>query len=154
MAGAPAYRFDTYGNTAAQPRPERRPDISVIPGRGPLQTIDPRWKVVLRVCVAVILILAIGAFVRLEFGAAATSASITHDELELDLNTARAEGSSLEVQASNLSNPAYVREYASSKLGMSAPVVVETMTLGEDVVAVDDSGALSLSGSVAAVGRG
>lgn len=154
MAGAPAYRYDNYGYAEAQPRPERRPDISVIPGRGSAPQVDPRVFVLLRVFVAMVLILAIAGIVKIELGSAAVAASVTHDELAMDVNTARAEGSALEVQASNLSNPAFVREYASTKLGMSAPLTVETMALGEDVVVVDADGDLSLSGSIAAVARG
>ena len=153
MAGAPAYRYDNYGYAEAQPRPERRPDISVIPGRGRAVQVDPRVFVILRVLVAVAVILAVAGAVRVHFMSAAVEASVAYEEIAMDVNTARAEGSALEVQASNLSNPAYVRDYAKTKLNMSAPATVETMTLGEDVVAVDESGTLSLSGSIAAVAR-
>lgn len=164
MAGAPAYRYDTrrydsyryrtYGTAAPKPAPERRPDITVIPGRAPRPSLDPRIHVVIRVIVAVTVILMLAGLLRVGFASAATTANIAHEELSMQVNAARAEGGELEVQASNLSNPAYVREYASSKLGMQAPLTVETMTLGEDVVVVDEDGALSLSGSLAAVARG
>ena len=154
MAGAPAYRYEAYDyDYAEQPRYTRRPDITVIPGSGPAAHVDPRIFVALRVIAAVVVILAIAGAVRLSFDAATVSASVSYEELAMDVNSARAEGSALEVQASNLSNPAYVRDYAANKLGMSAPVMVETMTLGEDVVVVDEGGALSLSGSLAAVAR-
>lgn len=153
MAGAPAYRYDNYDYAQTRPNPQYRPDISVIPGRGPLPRIDSRVYTLLRVLVAVIVILGIAGVARLYFIGEAVTASVAHEELAMDLNTARAEGSALEVQASNLSNPAYVRDYAATKLKMSAPVMVETMTLGEDVVVVDADGALSLSGSLAAVAR-
>ena len=152
MAGAPAYRYDHFDYAEAQPR-TRRPDITVIPGRGPLPQVDPRVFVVLRVIAAIVLLLAVAGVARLQFTNAAVAQSIAHEELAMDVNTARAEGSALEVQASNLSNPAYVRDYAANKLGMAAPVTVETIALGEDVVVVDEGGALSLSGSLAAVAR-
>jgi cell division protein FtsB len=152
MAGAPAYRYDNYDYAEAQPR-TRRPDISVIPGRGPLPQVDPRIFVLLRVLAAVVLILAVAGIARLQFTNAAVAQSMTHEELAMDVNSARATGSALEVQASNLSNPAYVRDYAANKLGMAAPATVETIALGEDVVVVDENGALSLSGSLAAVAR-
>lgn len=153
MAGAPAYRYDNYDYAEARPNPQYRPDISVIPGRGPLPRVDSRVFVLLRVAVAVLVILGIAGVARLYFIGEAVTASVTHEALAMDVNTARAEGSALEVQASNLSNPAYVRDYAASKLKMSAPVMVETMELGEDVVVVDADGDLSLSGSLAAVAR-
>jgi len=153
VAGAPAYRYDSYEYAEAQPRANRRPDITVIPGSGPASRIDPRVFVAIRVIVAVVLILAVAAVVRLQFYSAAVNASVAYEELSMDVNSARAEGSALEVQASNLSNPAYVRDYAANKLGMAAPATVETMVLGEDVVAVDADGALSLSKSLAAVAR-
>ena len=155
MAGAPAYRYDNYDYdyAQAQPRTNSRPDIYVIPGRGPAAKIDPRVFVALRVLVAMVLILMIAFVARIQLVNAAVAESITYDELAMDVNTARATGSALEVQASNLSNPAYVRDYAAKKLGMAAPTTVETIALGEDVVVVDEGGALSLSGSLAAVAR-
>ena len=153
MAGAPAYRYDNFDYAEAQPRTMRRPDISVIPGRGPLPQVDPRVFVVLRVLLAVVLILSVAFVARLQLTNAAVAQSIAHEEMAMDMNTARATASALEVQASNLSNPAYVRDYAANKLGMAAPLTVETIALGEDVVVVDEGGALSLSGSLAAVAR-
>lgn len=153
MAGAPAYRYDNFDYAEAQPRTVRRPDISVIPGRGTLLRVDPRVFVVLRVLAMMGIILLVALAVRVQFTNAAVAASITHEELAMDVNTARATGSALEVQASNLSNPTYVRDYAANKLGMAAPLTVETIALGEDVVVVDEGGALSLSGSLAAVAR-
>lgn len=148
------YSDYNYGTAAPQLRPERRPDISVIPGRGAQPALDPRVRVLLRVVVAIALILAVAGVVRVGFTNAAVAANIANEELSMDVNAARAEAGELEVQASNLSNPAYVREYASTKLGMQAPETVETLTLGEDVVVTDGDGALSLSGSLAAVARG
>lgn len=154
MAGAPAYRYDNRSYAEPLPRTPRTPDITVIPGRGARPQVDPRVFTVLRVFAAVVMILAVAAVARIYFSDEAVAASMVGDELTMDLNAARARGSALEVQASNLSNPAYVREYAANKLGMAAPDMVETMTLGEDVVVVDADGALSLSGSLEAVARG
>ena len=151
MAGAPAYRYDNYAQTS--PQPEYRPRISVIPGRGPAPRVDSRVFVLLRVAVAVLVILGIAGVARIYFIGEAVTASVANQELSMDVNAARAQGSALEVQASNLSNPTYVRDYAANKLKMQAPATVETMQLGEDVVVVDADGALSLSGSLAAVAR-
>ncbi len=155
MAGEPAYRYDSYnyGTSAPAPRHQQRPRISVIPGRGPEPSLDPRVHVLVRVVVAIALILAVAGLVRVGLASAAVSANITYDNLTMEVNAARAESGELEVQASNLSNPAYVREYAASKLGMEAPATVETITLGSDVVVVNADGDLSLSGSLAAVAQ-
>lgn len=153
MAGAPAYRDDWYGYAEAQPVPYGHPDISVIPGRGPLPTVSPLVFTGLRVLGAILAILLVAGAVRITVSAAALDATNTYQELSDELTTAHARESALEVQAANLSNPAYVRDYAANKLGMKAPATVETMALGEDVVVVDADGALSLSGSLAAVAR-
>ena len=155
MAGEPAYRYDSYnyGTSAPAPRHQQRPRISVIPGRGPEPSLDPRVHVLVRVVVTIALILAVAGLVRVGLASAAVSANITYDNLTMEVNAARAESGELEVQASNLSNPAYVREYAASKLGMEAPATVETITLGSDVVVVNADGDLSLSGSLAAVAQ-
>ena len=153
MAGAPAYRYDSYSYAETQPRPSYRPEINVIPGQGPVKTISPAVTLVIRVIVAVFIIMLVAGGVRVYLDSTAVSTSMANDQLAMDLNTVRAQGSELEIQASNLSNPAYVRDYAKSKLGMAAPTTVETMSLGEDVVVVDESGALSLSGSLSAIAR-
>ena len=78
MAGAPAYRYDNFDYAEVQPRPQRRPDISVIPGRGPAIQVDPRVFVALRVLLAMVLILCVAGAIRVHFMSAAVEASVTY----------------------------------------------------------------------------
>lgn len=153
MAGAPAYRYD-YDYAEAWPLRKSSPQVRPVRSRGVVRRLDPRWVIFARVVVTVMLILAVAGVVKITLTNAAVNTSIEYAQVTADMNTARAMGSALEVQASNLSNPAYVKDYAKQHLGMTAPAVIETMRLGEDVVALDESGALSLSQSLAAVARG
>lgn len=151
MAGAPAYRYDyDYGYETAQPRTYQA-QVVPIPTRGVVQQLDPRWFVLARVILAVAIILAVAGVIRVQLTTATVDAAVQYEQVTQDINIARAAGSDLEVQAANLSNPAYVKEYAAKHLDMHAPALVETMTLGADVVAVDETGSLSLSQSLAAV---
>lgn len=153
MAAAPAYRYDydyDYGYPAAQPRPYRA-QVAPVPSRGLVQRLDPRWYTVARVLVVIAVIFALAGAIRIQLNTAALAASTEYEQVAESINVARAQGSELEVQTANLSNPAYVKEYAAQHLSMAAPATVETMTLGADVVAVDESGQLSLSRSLAAV---
>ena len=153
MAGAPAYRYD-YDRAETWQQREASPRVRAVPSRGPVEQLDPRWKVFASVVITVAIILAVACMVRVGLMTAAVSTSIEYAQIASDMNTARAAGSALEVQASNLSNPSYVKDYAKQRLGMAAPATIETMTLGEDVVVLDENGALSLSQSLAAVARG
>jgi cell division protein FtsB len=151
MAGQPAYRYDF---AEEQPRYDAYPRVNPIPSRGVIRELDPRWLVLVRVIAAVALIFLVAGIVRINLTNTAVAASLDYDTVASELNTARAEGGMLEVQAANLSNPAYVKEYAKDRLGMAAPETVETMTLGEDVVAYGEDGRLSLSQTLAAAARG
>jgi cell division protein FtsL len=65
----------------------------------------------------------------------------------------RSQSADLQVKESSLSNPTTIKQTASTSLGMSAPEETTKITLGTDVVSVDDSGSLSLSQSLAAASR-
>lgn len=157
MAGAPAYRYDyDYDYDSAYPYEgevagRERARFTAVPSRGFVEQLDPRWYILARVILALVVIFAIAGVIRIEITSAALAASVEYEQVTTDITAARAEGSALEVQAANLSNPAYVKDYAAHQLGMVAPTTVETLTLAPDVVVTDESGALSLSQSLAAV---
>ena len=144
-----------HGSAAPELEPRYSRPVHVQPAsaRGFVEGLDPRWQVVARVVIAIAAILFVAACVRVQIVSATVQASQEYQQVAADIETARAQGSALEVQASNLSSPGYVKDYASQRLGMHAPATVETLTLGSDVVVVDEGGALSLSQSLAAVAR-
>lgn len=150
MAGQAAYRY----NYAPQPRYQERPAVSPVPARGPVTQLDPRYLAFARIAIVLVVLFTLVGLVRVGFASAAVSSAIEYEQVTTDIDAARAAGSALEVQVANLSNPSYVRDYATQKLGMAAPEMVETITLGQDVVALDEAGQLSLSQSLAAASRG
>lgn len=93
-------------------------------------------------------------FVRVALTSAAVTANIVTEQVSSQVDSARASGNALEVKESALSNPTYVKNYAQTQLGMSAPASVESLVLGADEVAVDENGSLSLSKSLAVAAQG
>ena len=87
-------------------------------------------------------------FVRIGLMSATISTTMQSSELTSQISDARSSGAALEVSQSTLSNPTKVKQQA-NKLGMAAPETTGVIDLGKDVVATDESGALSLSKSVA-----
>ena len=79
---------------------------------------------------------------------ATISTTMQSSQLTSQISDARSSGAALEVSQSTLSNPTKVKQQA-GKLGMAAPETTGVITLDKDVVATDESGALSLSKSVA-----
>ncbi len=150
MSAQPAYY--SYPNRA----PERtsRGRIRVVPGRRPAKSTSDEITpgLVMVVALAVFALFAILSFACLGLHAATVSTSIQSQELSNQIDDARAEGTSLEVTQSLLSNPTRVRQQA-EKLGMSAPESVGSIVLSADVVCTDSEGALSLSESVKTAGE-
>ena len=134
MSAVPAY------TRAAERVPERypeRPRISVVPGGKPhVETLSP----------------ALVAFARIALTPAAVNVEIESKSYDSLIDTARSEGSSLEVAQSSLSNPSRIKSEATA-LGMAAPESTSRIVLPEDIVATDGSGNLSLSQSLAAAAR-
>ena len=144
MSAVPAY------TRAAERVPERypeRPRISVVPGGKPhVETLSPAIIALARV------VLALVAFARIALTAAAVNVEIESKSYDSLIDTARSEGSSLEVAQSSLSNPSRIKSEATA-LGMAAPESTSKIVLPEDIVATDGSGNLSLSQSLAAAAR-
>ena len=150
MSAVPAY------TRAAERVPERypeRPRISVVPGGKPhVETLSPAIVTLARVVAAALVVLALVAFARIALTAAAVNVEIESKSYDSLIDTARSEGSSLEVAQSSLSNPSRIKSEATA-LGMAAPESASKIVLTEDIVATDGSGNLSLSQSLAAAAR-
>lgn len=142
-----AARAYQYGSTAPAPRRER--DVRVIPGRRrQIETLDARLIAFAKIALVALVAFAVLGCVRIGLTSLAVSSSIATSQIESNIDTARAEGTTLEVEQSKLTNPAVVKQ-AAEKMGMSAPVSTEMLKLPADVVATDDAGNLSLSKSLA-----
>lgn len=149
MAGAPAYRYDT---AVQQPVRERvTPSVRVVPGqKQERQSLLSNFHVVLvKAIVAVLAVVLCIGFIQVGLASAAYSAASASSELRSEIATMRSEGQSLAVQKSLIATPSNLRTLASDQLKMAAPSSTTTLSLDLDVVAIDSSGSLSLTESIA-----
>ena len=126
MGAAPAYSY--YPERAPERSPRER--ISVVPGRGTrtqTPTLPSNVVFLAKAAAVVLLVVSLVGFARIGLMSATISTTM---------------------QSSQLTNPTKVKQQA-GKLGMAAPETTGVITLDKDVVATDESGALSLSKSVA-----
>ncbi len=142
-----------HGSTVPAYRPEQRPDFGVIPGRraqSEVVELPASIMSIARIVVVVALIVAAIACVRVALSAMSINTSITTSELSSQIEVARTTGNDLEVMQTQLSSSALI-EIGATSLGMAAPEETSVITLSPDVVATDDEGNLSLSGSISAI---
>lgn len=148
MAGAaPAYDYH-YVRGSVAPRPRREQRVRVVHARRPVETVSPQVVVLARVALVAIALLAVIAFARIGLHTATVNVMTQNDAIAAQIEEVRSTSSSLEVQESTKGNPTNIKR-AAKKLGMSAPASTETLMIGEDIVALDDNGNLSLSKSLA-----
>lgn len=110
------------------------------------------FVVVARVAAVVLLVVAIAAMGRLALTSATVATAIENQQISNQIDSARTEGSTLEIAQSRLSTPDRIKETA-TQMGMAAPAAVMMIDLSGDVVVTDAAGNLSLSGSVAALAQ-
>ena len=138
------------------PERPRRAQVSVVRGQGAdAQARQSASAVVFaaKVAACVIVVLAVLGFVRVTLSSATVATALETQHPSSQIDTARSEGSQLEVQQSSLANPTRIRIVASS-LGMAAPSSTSVIDLSGDIVVTDEAGNLSLSGSAAALAQG
>lgn len=146
MSAQPAYSYPQY-----EYAPEPRPRVTVVPGtrqRTSAPALSPTVVFAAKVLAVVLCVLAVVAFVRVSFSAAAVEVSAQSQELETMIDQARSSGNALEVSQSTLASPSRIKQQATA-LGMTAATDSEIITLPQDIVATSDDGTLSLSESVA-----
>ena len=147
MGAAPAYSY--YPERAPERSPRER--ISVVPGRGTrtqTPTLPSNVVFLAKAAAVVLLVVSLVGFARIGLMSATISTTMQSSQLTSQISDARSSGAALEVSQSTLSNPTKVKQQA-GKLGMAAPETTGVITLDKDGVATDESGALSLSKSVA-----
>lgn len=145
MSAQPAYSYPQY-EYAPQPRTR----VTVVPGRRPqaTPTLSPTVVFAAKVLAIALCVIAVVAFARVSFSAAAVEVSAQTQELETMIDQARSSGNTLEVSQSILASPSRIKQQATA-LGMVASTETESITLPVDVVATAEDGSLSLSESVA-----
>lgn len=113
--------------------------------RGILQTsaLSPTLLVFAKYAAAVVIFLAVVAFVRVGLSSATISKGIESQQISSQIETELTNKNALEVQDSVEGNSTKVRQ-AAEKLGMITPPSIETIKLEKDVVARNDDGDISL----------
>lgn len=143
-----------YGSSAPSLSRGSQTEFEVIPGRrgasSDVATLPSSIIGAAKAVVVVALVIVMVCCVRVGLSAASITASIEANRLSTQIENARSYGSDLEVQQSRLSNSTHIRVEAAS-LGVTPPEKTVAVVLGADVVATDEAGNLSLSGSIAAL---
>lgn len=142
---APAYRTRAYGEEAFEPRVQRhlRVDRTGSSEKQPASLL----VTIARMVAIVLVVITVLAFARIALTNAAVVTMIESDTLSSQIADARTTGVSLEMEQSVLSNTQAIKA-AAKRLGMAAPLEVESIVMEPDVVATTSDGALSLSGTV------
>ena len=150
MAGASAYRMSAY--PAYEPARHARPDVRVVPGTRTRtsnrpQTVSASAGLLVKL-VVVMMIVAVAVGVACISLKSATSAVLADSSaIEASMSDMKSDSVTVEVQNSARASSGNIQA-AAHKLGMGSPYEVGLITLDKDVVALDTSGALSLSGSI------
>jgi len=151
MAGtAPAYQYDYPERLAPQ-----SPHVRVIPGdgqQGHTRSLSPTLIAFARVLTIVLVVAAVLAVLRIGLASATVTTAVKAEKVSTQIENTRASNEELETRERQLSNPAYLKIEA-SKLHMGAGEAPVTITLPEDMVKTDETGALSLSLSLRAVAQ-
>ncbi len=144
MGAAPAYYIPTRERYS-------HPGVHVVPGKRSRAHEQARAASSLsfaKVAIIALVVFTLLGFVRIGFASATVLTAMSVQDLETSIESARSVGNELEVQQTYLSNPAYIAEEASSRLGMVEAEEALTITLSEDVVVTDEAGNLSLASSL------
>ena len=140
----------------AYPRRERvvevpeRPRVRVVTGgsrRPSVETVPALFFAAAHITAAVLVAITLVGFARIALNTATVTMSLSTQEVNSELATARTEAASLEVQQSTLSNPTRIRTEA-AELGMATASTTETISLSPDVVVIGEDGELGLASSI------
>lgn len=145
-----AYRYDSFA--AAPERRERRFDVRAV-RTGSRAASDARQSTsallvtAAKAAAVLFVFVAVLCFARIALTNAAVTTLIESDEISAQISAARSSGVGLEMEQSVLSSNSALNA-AVKRLHMVAPAEVGTLALEPDVVAIDENGALSFSGTV------
>lgn len=146
MSAAPAYSY--YPERAPERDPRSR--VRVVPGQRQQQNpaaLPSNVVFLVKVLAAVVLFVSLISFVRIGISTATVAVAMESSALSTQIDEAQSAGSDLEVLQSTLSNPTTLKQKAED-LGMITSESSVIIQMDEDVVVTDDSGSLSLSGSM------
>lgn len=156
-AKAPAYEGNVARSLNPQPKPEpkievpvtKAPELHAIKGsqkqRSLMQSsaLSPMFVTLAKTAATLVVVIAILAFVRVGFTSATVSTGLNSQEISNNIQTELVNKNALEVQDSTLGNSSRIRESA-SHYNLVTPAAIETINLGQDVLAYDDNKNVSL----------
>ncbi|MDO5329423.1 MAG: hypothetical protein Q4E88_04950 [Coriobacteriia bacterium] len=136
------------GNVVRKPEPKKE-SFKVVPGQ--LRTprlfhsaaLSPMLLTAAKFAVAAVIVIAVAAFIRVGLSSATVSTGLNSQYLTSQIEQELSKKGALEVQDSTLGNTSKIRSEA-AKLNLVAPAVIEQINLGEDVLAYDKNGNISL----------
>lgn len=144
---ASAARAYQHGATAPQLHERAgRARVRVVVGRR-RAGVSARAVAIFKMALAVCAVVAAVSLVRVQLTALATATTIDQQKLSAQVTELVSTNTNLELQKSEMLAPSALKDSA-SQLGMHQADSVETITVPEDVVAYNDDGSLSLSGSL------
>lgn len=145
----PSYR----SSRAARPvyrqpvRQEFQPKIQAQPGLGrsaAAEALSGTFMVLVRLLALAMVLVALVFVARIALNSATVNSMLEANEISADISIARSEGNALEMQQSTLASPARIKAEAKS-MKMYDPEYAEVIKVSQDVVAVDETGALSMA---------
>ncbi len=167
MSAYPAYNMgSTALSRAASPARKRRQSlpaspeksrigqlgIEVLPGNGQGKQRQASNGVVLlaKIALAVLVVFALVGIARITLSSTTVAVALEAKDLNSKIDVARDEGSLLEVTRSSLANPSRVKQEATA-IGMAVPESSKFMDMSGDIVVLDETGNLSLTGTALAL---
>lgn len=141
-ASAPALNPQTY----------RAPNITVVRGERSDQVhrVSTLVGFVGKVAAVLILAFTLLCVARVTLSSATVATANENQQISNRIDTARTEGSTLEITQSKLAAPTRVKETA-TEMGMTSPNSVMMIDISGDIVKTDSNGDLSLSQSISAM---
>ena len=139
------------GSAVRAPRQAER--VRVVHARRPIETVSPQVVTFARIAIVFVVLFAVISFARIAIHTATVNVMLENEQISAQIDEVRSTSANLEVQESTMGSPTNVKRDA-RQMGMSAPYATETLMLGQDVVAYDAEGNLSLSQSLAAASVG
>ena len=152
MSAFSAYNYESTASARPLSRPQSpRKPLRVLPGHAKRPAVlTPTVLMLAKVAAVALVVLAALSFARIALKSATVALTMESQKISASVDSARSEASTLELTASALASPDRVKSEATDA-GMIASQKTEIMTLNPDVLVVDDTGAISLSGSVGRV---
>lgn len=154
------YSQSDFDGTAArrlapQPKPKRVPKTEPVPklhavaGSAEVKKVShtavlsPMLLTLAKVAAAVVVVIAVLSFVRVGLTSATVSLGLNSQQISKNIDTELVNKNALEVQDSTLGNTGRIRQ-AAADYSLVSPATIETISLGQDVLAYDENNNVSL----------